>query len=400
MADEHRQTSVVHYGEVSLKGKNRPRFVQLLTRNIRRVLSDLGDLHVRAMSGRILITSPPDVAWDAIATRLRGVFGVANFARCLSAPHDMDRIKEVVDRALHNRHFGSFRISARRAFKELPFGSQELNCEIGAHVMATHDTRVSLNHPELTVYIELIPRQTLVYLEKLPGSGGLPLGMSGRLMCLLSGGLDSPVAAYRMMKRGCEVDFVHFHSYPFLDRSSQDKARQLVRLLTRYQYASRLFLAPFGDIQQHIIGTAPPPYRVVLYRRCMLRIAEALARQREALALVTGESLGQVASQTLQNLSVIEAAATLPVLRPLIGMDKSEIIQEAQAIGTHDTSILPDQDCCTLFVPRHPATRARPDRIEALEQSLDLPALMQLALDGMQTVDLQFPEVREAAIAF
>jgi thiamine biosynthesis protein ThiI len=266
--------------------------------------------------------------------------------------------------------------------------------------MATHDTRVSLNHPELTVYIELIPRQTLVYLEKLPGSGGLPLGMSGRLMCLLSGGLDSPVAAYRMMKRGCEVDFVHFHSYPFLDRSSQDKARQLVRLLTRYQYASRLFLAPFGDVQQHIIGTAPPPYRVVLYRRCMLRIAEALARQREALALVTGESLGQVASQTLQNLSVIEAAATLPVLRPLIGMDKSEIIQEAQAIGTHDTSILPDQDCCTLFVPRHPTTRAQPDRIEALEQSLDLPALMQLALDGMQTVDLQFPEVREAAIAF
>jgi thiamine biosynthesis protein ThiI len=171
-------------------------------------------------------------------------------------------------------------------------------------------------------------------------------------------------------------------------------------LLTRYQYASRLFLAPFGDVQQHIIGTAPPPYRVVLYRRCMLRIAEALARQREALALVTGESLGQVASQTLQNLSVIEAAATLPVLRPLIGMDKSEIIQEAQAIGTHDTSILPDQDCCTLFVPRHPTTRAQPDRIEALEQSLDLPALMQLALDGMQTVDLQFPEVHEAAIAF
>jgi thiamine biosynthesis protein ThiI len=301
---------------------------------------------------------------------------------------------------LHNRRFESFRISARRAFKELPFGSQDLNREIGAHVMATHDTRVSLNHPELTVYIELIPRHTLVYLEKLPGPGGLPLGMSGRLMCLLSGGLDSPVAAYRMMKRGCEVDFVHFHSYPFLDRSSQDKTRQLVRLLTRYQYTSRLFLAPFGDIQQHIIGAAPPPYRVVLYRRCMLRIAEALARQRGALALVTGESLGQVASQTLQNLSVIEAAATLPVLRPLIGLDKSEIIQEAQAIGTHDTSILPDQDCCTLFVPRHPATRAQPDRIEALEQSLDLPALMQLALEGMQTVDWQFPEVREAAIAF
>jgi thiamine biosynthesis protein ThiI len=190
------------------------------------------------------------------------------------------------------------------------------------------------------------------------------------------------------------VDFVHFHSYPFLDRRSQDKTRRLARLLTRYQYKARLFLIPFGDFQQHIVGTAPPPYRVVLYRRCMLRIAEALAQREGASALVTGESLGQVASQTLQNLRVIESAADLAVLRPLIGMDKAEIMQEAQVIGTYDISVVPDQDCCTLFVPRHPATKTLPERIAAAEQELDMPALVQMALAGVQTVDLQFPEVR------
>jgi thiamine biosynthesis protein ThiI len=178
-----------------------------------------------------------------------------------------------------------------------------------------------------------------------------------------------------------------------LDRTSQDKAQVLARLLTRYQYHATLFLVPFGEIQQRIIGVAPPPDRVVLYRRCMLRIAEAIARQRDAQALVTGESLGQVASQTLYNLQVIEAAACLPVLRPLIGMDKTEIIAEARAIGTYETSILPDQDCCTLFVPRHPSTRVQPDRIAASEARLDIPALVQMAVDAVQTVDLRFPEV-------
>ncbi len=258
-------------------------------------------------------------------------------------------------------------------------------------------TRVSLEHPDLNIHVELIPRQTLIYLDKFPGAGGLPNGVSGRLITLLSGGLDSPVAAHRLMKRGCRMDFVHFHSYPFLDRTSQDKACQLARQLTRYQYHGRLFLVPFGEIQQHIIGVAPPPDRVVLYRRCMLRIAEAIARDRDGQALVTGESLGQVASQTLHNLRVIEAATTLPVLRPLIGMDKTEIMAEAQALGTFETSILPDQDCCTLFVPRHPATRAQPARIEASEAKLDIPALIQMALEAIETVDMRFPEIPQAA---
>jgi thiamine biosynthesis protein ThiI len=387
---------VIHYGELSLKGQNRSAFIRQLAHNITQALGDLGNSHVQRQSGRLLLTVPGEVPWETVQARLGRVFGIANFAPCLSAPHDLDAIKRVVDQALGGRTFPSFRVTARRAFKDLPFGSQHLNEDIGTHVLRTHDTRVDLTHPALTIYIELIPRQTLIYLEKLPGAGGLPVGTGGTLLSLLSGGLDSPVAAYRMIKRGCRVDFVHFHSYPFLDRTSQEKAVRLADVLTQYQYHARLFLVPFGELQQHIVNAAPPPYRVVLYRRCMLRIAEALAGHTGAQALVTGESLGQVASQTLQNLRVIEAASTLPVLRPLIGMDKTEIIREAQTIGTHDISVLPDQDCCTLFVPRHPATRTVLERIEVAETALDIPALVAMALTSMHTRTLQFPLASQA----
>ncbi len=386
-----KQYVVVHYGEVSLKGRNRPLFVRRLAHNVRQALADCAEIAVHILSGRLLLALPSALPWALVAERLASVFGIANFSPCFTAPHDLEAIRQVVDQALAGRHFASFRIMARRAFKELPFSSQELNRELGAHVLKTHETRVDLEHPELTVHVELIPRYALVYLEKIPGSGGLPVGVSGRLLSLLSGGLDSPVAAYRMLKRGCFVDFVHFHSYPFLDRTSQDKARQLAQLLTCHQYTTRLFLVPFGEVQQHIVSVSPPPYRVVLYRRYMIRIAEALAQQTGALALVTGESLGQVASQTLHNLRVIEAAATLPILRPLIGMDKAEIIREAQAIGSYAISVLPDQDCCTLFVPRAPATRAKVAEIEAVEKALDYSSLLRLALERVQTLELHFP---------
>ena len=391
MIRDPRQYVVMHYGEVSLKGKNRPTFVRLLVKNVQRALADLGESDIRMQSGRLLLSLPSAIPWDTVVGRLQSVFGVANFARCLAAPHDLEVIKRVVDQALAGRTFASFRVTARRAFKELPFSSMTLNQEIGTHVLQTHATRVDLDHPGLTIYIEIIPRQALIYLEKQPGAGGLPVDMSGVVLSLLSGGMDSPVASYRMMKRGCHVDFVHFHSYPFLNRTSQEKAQQLASLLTRYEYTARLLLVPFGDSQQQIVSAVPPPYRVILYRRCMLRIATALAQQTRAQALVTGESLGQVASQTLQNLRVIEAATDLPVLRPLIGMDKAEIMHEAEAIGTYDISAIPDQDCCTLFVPRHPATRASLAHIEALEKALDMPALVALAVNRTHTITLSFP---------
>ena len=401
--DDTRHHIVVHYGELGLKGRNRPVFLHTLMRNLERALSSLGEGSIQQHSGRLLLSASKEVSWQELEQRLLQVFGVANFSRCWTAPHDLEAVKQAVDRALYGRTFGSFRITARRAFKELPWGSQEISRVLGSHVMATHDTRVDLRNPELVVHVEVIPRNTLIYVEKTEGAGGLPVGTGGMLLGLLSGGIDSPVAAYRMMKRGCQVNFVHFHSYPFLDRASQRKAQTLAYMLTRHQYRSKLCMVPFGEVQQRIVSAVPAAYRVVLYRRYMLRIADTLAQQFGAHALVTGESLGQVASQTLSNLRVIEAASSLPVLRPLIGMDKAEIMAQAEAIGTYATSILPDQDCCTLFVPRRPATRTSLSDIEAAEQALDTPALLQLALEGAETITCNFPQAsscasREAAL--
>ena len=262
--------------------------------------------------------------------------------------------RSLIAEKLEGRSFGSFRISARRADKRFHMTSPEINRELGAFVEAKTGARVDLTRPDLQVLVDVLPTEVLVYFDEVAGYGGLPVGVTGRVTALLSGGIDSPVAAWHMMKRGCSVDFVHFHSYPLVDRSSMEKAAELTQMLTRFQHESTLHMVPFGEIQQHIIVSTPPPYRVVLYRRFMMRIAEALARKRGSPALVTGDSLAQVSSQTLENITVVEEAASMPIFRPLIGFNKVEIIDVARRIGTYPVSILPDQDCCTLFVPRHP----------------------------------------------
>ncbi|MGE3178889.1 MAG: tRNA sulfurtransferase, partial [Vicinamibacterales bacterium] len=245
--------------------------------------------------------------------------------------------------------------------------------------------------PALTIHIEMLPEEAFFFFGKEPGAGGLPTGTSGRLACLLSGGIDSPVAAYRMMRRGCSVLFIHFHSYPILSRASQEKVREIATLLTRHQLRSRLLLVPFGELQQQVLLACPPELRVVIYRRLMVRIAERLARRWRARALVTGEVVGQVASQTLDNLTNIAAAANLEILRPLIGMDKDEIADEAARIGTLPISNIPDQDCCTLFTPRHPATRTRLEDLLRAEEALPIEAMVQSAVAGVVTEDFAFP---------
>jgi thiamine biosynthesis protein ThiI len=252
---------------------------------------------------------------------------------------------------------------------------------------------VDLGDPELTIHVELLTREAFYFFGKEPGAGGLPAGASGRVACLLSGGIDSPVAAWRMMRRGCRVLFVHFHSYPILSRASQEKARELVRLLTAYQLHSRLFLVPFGEIQRQVVLAVPPPLRVVVYRRLMVRIAEAIARRHRARALVTGEVVGQVASQTIENLTSIDEVSTLPLLRPVIGMDKDEITAQAQRLGTYPISIIPDQDCCTLFTPRHPATKARKADVLQAEAGLPIEAMVEGAVAAATVEEFQFPVI-------
>jgi thiamine biosynthesis protein ThiI len=388
-----RPAVIVHYHEVSLKRGNRPLFLRHLARNLERATADLPPVRLRQLSGRIVLDLDDHPRPEAVRDRVAKVCGVASCALAYRVPSTVEAMKAVVGRLIEGRQFDSFRISARRAFKTYPMTSVELNRELGAFVLERAATRVDLHHPQLTMHVEVMPAETFIYAGRTEGPGGLPVGSGGTVAALLSGGIDSPVASWRMMKRGCRVVFVHFHSVPYLPATSQTKARALVERLTEWQHASRLFMVPFGEIQREIVLGAPGPTRVVVYRRMMIRIAEAIARSTGALALVTGESLGQVASQTLANISRIDEAATMPVLRPLIGMDKLEITAEARRLETFDISIEPDADCCTLFVPRHPATRMSVDDVQAAEARLDIPRLVAMGADGAVMETFAFPEV-------
>lgn len=385
-------TSVIlHYQEIALKGKNRPWFVARLVRNLRQATSDLDVQGVHALMGRIELVLGLSAEWSAVAERLSRVFGVGNFARAGRAPLDVDRIAAEILQDLGEQDVETFRVSARRADKRFPLTSPEIEREVGGRIREARGWTVNLGRPQLTIHVEALTDEAFYYFDKRRGPGGLPVGASGRVVCLLSGGIDSPVAAWRMMRRGCRVLFVHFHSYPVLSHASQDKVRELAALLTQYQYRSQLFLVPFAELQQQIILTVPPPLRVVLYRRLMMRIAEAVALRHRAGALVTGEVVGQVASQTLENLNRINDVVRLPVLRPLIGMDKEEITAEAQRLGTYPISIIPDQDCCTLFTPKHPATRARRGDVEHAESLLPVQEMVDRAVARAVTEEFGFP---------
>jgi thiamine biosynthesis protein ThiI len=382
---------VVHYQEIALKGKNRPWFLSRLVRNLRGAVADLDVRAVRPLMGRIEVELGAGATREEVGERIRRTFGVANFSFAARTRLDLDVLTDQILRELGDRTCQSFRVSVRRADKRFPMTSPEVEREVGGRIRAARGWKVDLENAELVVHIELLTDEAFYFFGKERGPGGLPTGTAGRVACLLSGGIDSPVAAHRMMRRGCSVTFVHFHSYPILSRASQDKARQLVTLLTRWQQRSRLYLVPFGDIQQQVVLAVPAPMRVVVYRRLMMRIAEQIARARGAQALVTGEVVGQVASQTLENLAVIGKVASLPIFRPLIGMDKEEITAEAAKLGSYPISIIPDQDCCTLFTPRHPQTRARLAQVESAEAVLSIQELVEQAVREAAVEDFQFP---------
>src|SRR6266851_5881101 len=305
---------VVHYKELALKGRNRPWFIQLLVRNIKVALAGLHVASVRSIMGRIELELGDNTPWDEIRARLGRVFGIANFSYANRGPHDFETLASAILQDLGDRHAESFRVSATRADKRLPFTSPQVEREVGGLIKVAKRWHVDLDDPALTIHIEMLPAGAFSFFGKEPGAGGLPTGTGGRVACLLSGGIDSPVAAYRMMRRGCHVEFIHFHSYPILSRASQEKVREIATLLARFQLGSRLVLVPFGDLQQQVVLAVAPDLRVVIYRRLMLRIAERLARQWRARALVTGEVIGQVASQTLENLTTIADAAGMEVL--------------------------------------------------------------------------------------
>lgn len=382
---------VVHYKELALKGRNRPWFVQLLVSNLRAALRGLDVTRIRSVMGRIEIDLGPETSFDAVRERVKYVFGIANFSLAGRSSHDFQELANAILADLGDREVASFRVSARRADKRIPYTSPQIEREVGGLIKIAKGWRVDLDEGELTIHLEMMPTHSFYFFGKEPGAGGLPTATGGKLACLLSGGIDSPVAAYRMMRRGCTVMFVHFHSYPILSRASQEKVREIATLLTRYQQHSRLAMVAFGELQQQVVLAVPPEFRVVIYRRLMLRIAEQLARKGKARALVTGEVVGQVASQTLENMTAIAEASGLEILRPLVGMDKDEISDQAAAIGTLTISNIPDQDCCTLFTPRNPATRARLDDVLRAEALLPIDDMVKRAVDGAEFEEFRWP---------
>lgn len=390
------QLVLVRYGELSLKGGNRKDFERALVNNIRRATEKISKVRVERLHGRLAVH--PEARAMEVAERLRDVFGITSVSPAWSVESRSDSIVEsaalVLERALESypgRDDISFRVSTVRADKRFPMNSNEFSRHVADCVLPPHEDRirVQLKGAELELGIEIRAERSYVFAERLPGPGGLPVGTLGRAVCLLSGGIDSPVAAWLTMKRGCAVSFVSFHSAPYLGESSKQKIVRLVRKLSRYQPRNRLFVIPFAEIQESIRDTAPPAYRTVLYRRMMQRLASRVASRDRARALVTGESLGQVASQTLENLTCIEDASELPVLRPLISMDKVETIDLAKRIGTFTTSILPEPDCCTVFMPPKPMIRGRVAECEAAEAALDLEGLIRRALEGTEVVDVR-----------
>ena len=387
---------IVHYHELALKGHNRDYFEQCLIKNIRTALNDVGVRQVENLHSRIRIRLPHEASIEVVRDRLIRVCGIANFLPGRVVPlqlanPNLHELTAAVLGEIESRSFATFRITARRADKRLALTSMDIEKSLGAAVCDRTGKKVSLKNPDLTIYIELLSKEAFCSAEKIEGPGGMPVGVSGRIACLISGGIDSPVAAYRIVKRGCLASFIHFSGRPLVSRASEEKVHELVRHLTNFQYDSRLYVIPFGEIQREIILSAPAPFRIVLYRRMMIRIAQELARKDQCWALVTGDSLGQVASQTPQNLCAIEEAAELPILRPLIGMDKREIIDEARRLGTYETSIEPDQDCCKLFVPPHPSTKTRLDDVKKVERMIDVSALVKRGVENAELTELSFP---------
>ncbi len=377
--------------EVSLKGGNRKWFEQKITDNVRNVLEDLPLEKVERPAWRVLVSFSEPVPFREVARRMATVFSIASIMPVENVGHTTDDVTAALPSRLGGLAPSSFAVRCLRSDKTFPKTSIELEREIGAAVVNLKGWKVDLTHPDLTVHLLVDRDGFYMWTRRIAGPGGLPRGSGGRATCMLSGGIDSPVAAYQMMKRGVRLDFVHFHSVPRTDPASLEKTIDLARILARYQGRCRLAMVPLLPIQEMIVANCPTRLRVLLYRRFMVRIAQRIASRFKGKALVTGESLGQVASQTIENLAAVQAVARIPVFRPLITLDKQEIINTARRLGSFETSILPHFDCCSFLVPEHPATRSTHLELSRAEEALDVDSLVSEAIAGIEMVTIDQP---------
>lgn len=381
---------LIRYGEIALKGKNRRYFEKALFNNLKSTFKGLGT-GVEMMHGRFLVTGP-DSQEEEIARRLRRVFGVVSASSVTTSPLDPVEIEkralELLEGSLSC--VDSFKVEARRSNKNFSLTSPEINRSVGAAILDAHPRlKVDLHNPSFRIFIEIGAKEAYLYHDQITGPGGLPVGVTGRALLLLSGGIDSPVAGWMAMKRGLALEAIHFHSHPFTGQRSREKVIDLCQTLSLSGGKIPLHMVSVTGIQKEIHMHCPSELGIILLRRMMLRIAEKLSCSRSLQALVTGESLGQVASQTLESMIVIDSATSMLILRPLLGMDKHDIVNVAEKTGTYEISIRPYEDCCTLFLPRHPATRPKMDLVIKAEKNLDVNALTEKAVVSTETMFIE-----------
>ena len=376
-----RQVLLVRFGEVHLKGQNRPFFMKKLTENVRKAVAPI-EGKVWLSDSRIYVS---DVDIEDAAERVRRVFGIHSVSPAWEMDKDFDMIAEKCVE-LSKDLKGTFKVMARRSDKKFPMTSMEMNAEIGGRILSANpNLTVDVHKPMHEVSVE-VRDKAYVYVGEIMAVGGLPMGTGGKGMLLLSGGIDSPVAGFQLMRRGVNINAVHFFSFPYTSERAKEKVIELARILGTYGGGMRVFVVPFTEIQMQIHEKCPDSLGTLLMRRYMMRIANRIARQHGAQALITGENLGQVASQTMEALGCTDAVCDLPVFRPLIGLDKLEITEQAIKIGTYETSILPYEDCCTVFTPRHPTTKPKVEQLIEAEQALDTEALVAEAIANTESV--------------
>ncbi|SER91187.1 tRNA uracil 4-sulfurtransferase ThiI [Psychrobacillus sp. OK032] len=387
---------LVRYGELSTKGKNRKQFITHLRNNIKFSFVDLPNIKVHAERDRMFLTSTDDTEIEALITRLPKIFGIQSFSPVASCSQELDDIQATALQIMESldTENKTFRVTVKRSDKRFPLDTYELQRTVASHVLRQFPSlQVQLKKPEIDLRIEVLADAVYMMAQVIPGAGGMPLGSNGRTLLMLSGGIDSPVAGYMLLKRGVRLDAIHFHSPPFTSERSKEKVMDLANQLSHFGATVRLHVIPFTAIQQSIAAQIPENVSMTTTRRMMLKIADLVREEIGALGIVTGESLGQVASQTLESLTAINAVTSTPVFRPLISMDKLDIIDIAREIGTYETSILPYEDCCTIFTPSCPKTKPKLEKVEYYESFKDYDELIKEAVENREV--LSFPTLKK-----
>ena len=381
---------LIHYSEIALKKNNRKFFEKIFINNIKSHINGLKYFNIKLYEARVFIHDINIKDWEEFKLRLLNVMGLKNFTLMIKTKSEIEEINIAAFELTKDQTFKSFRVTSKRNYKKLDFTSQDINVKVGKYIQNKTNKSVNLNYPDLTVYIELLRNNSFVGIDKNNGYSGLPANCQERALSLISSGIDSPVASFDMIKRGVTLDYVHFHSYPAINKQSINNVKKILDVLNQYQLKSKLYLVPLLKIQQKIMEVVPDKYWVIFFRRYMIKIANYIAIKNKAVALITGDSIGQVASQTLSNIYAISNESTLPIIRPLSGMNKEDIINKAIKIQTYDISIEPYEDCCSFFVPPHPETKAKIDLVDKISSKLVIDEVYQEVINSIETYEFKY----------